>query len=333
MSFGKDFLLSGLSEEGLNIKMPSFEGESASSVQPPLDLFMEAVDVVKSEPEPSFILDCPLCHRTFNEMSDLNSHIADCSSKTADEQSLKPEDKLACEKCDFVPEANKGAKLSLERHKFKVHGANICNTCGFEAKTLTEMNQHNISAHTKDSVKCDQCKKHFASASQLKSHTKVVHSPDIVPCPRCKVKFGNSQKLEVHLPVCTVFPCDLCEYGAMSASSLEQHKRFKHEGIRYNCEMCTYVTGFEGQLELHIQEKHKNKRQGAFPCDQCKMRCMTAAGLELHKQRIHTDERVIPIGGVLDSQGVIRFQCDVCDYKATTNGNLMMHKKNKHIRA
>ena len=63
------------------------------------------------------------------------------------------------------------------------------------------------------------------------------------------------------------------------------------------------------------------------------MRCMTAAGLELHKQRIHTEERVIPIGGVLDSQGVIRFQCDVCDYKATTNGNLMMHKKNKHIRA
>ena len=94
--------------------------------------------------------------------------------------------------------------MALERHRFKVHGGNICKQCDFKATTYLEMNQHSISAHIKNSVKCGDCKKYFASANQRRSHAKVVHSPDIVPCPRCKVKFGNVLKLEIHLPVCSV---------------------------------------------------------------------------------------------------------------------------------
>ena len=317
-------------EEGFNIKMAEYGLESNH----PLDPFLETADV-KLETVSSFILDCPLCHQSFNEMSNLNAHIVSCADPSTNEEEKKFESKpgamLSCEDCQFVPGNNKGAKMALERHKFKVHGGNICKECDFKAATYFEINQHSISAHIKNSVKCGDCKKYFASANQLRSHTKVVHSPDIVPCPRCKVKFGNVQKLEIHLPFCTVFPCDLCEYGAQSESSLEQHKRFKHEGIRYNCDLCTYVTGFESQLAMHMQSKHKNnKKHGTHPCDQCKMKCITPAGLELHKQRKHSDDRVIPIGGVQDAQGVIRFQCDLCVYKATTNGNMMMHKKNKH---
>ena len=316
-------------EEGFNIKMPDY-----GSSNQPMDPFLETVDV-KLETVSSFILDCPFCHQSFKEMSDLNAHIVSCSDPTINQEEKfenKTEAMASCEECAFAPGNNKGAKMALERHKFKVHGGNICKECDFKATTYFEMNQHGISAHIKGSVKCVECKKFFASANQLKAHAKVVHSPDIVPCPRCKVKFGNIQKLEFHLPVCTVFPCDLCEYGAQSESSLEQHKRFKHEGIRYYCDLCTYITGFESQLTMHTQSKHKNKKHGTHPCDQCKMKCITPAGLELHKQRIHSDERVIPNGGVQDARGVIRFHCDLCDYITTTNGNLMMHKKNKHLR-
>ena len=329
LAIGTEFKLSGLGEEeGVNIKM----AEQGFSGQP-LDNFIGAADI-KLETVSSFLLDCPLCQQPFKEMSHLNAHIVSCSEATNQNQPTNEEDKvetkLSCDDCDFAPENNKGARNALEKHNFKVHGGSSCKECDFKARTFYELNQHSISDHVKNSVKCNDCGKYFASATQLKSHSKVVHSPDIVPCPRCKVKFGNIQKLEIHLPVCTVFPCDLCEYGAQSESSLEQHKRFKHEGIRYNCDFCTYVTGFEGQLTMHTQSKHKNKKLGAHPCDQCKMRCITPAGLELHKQRIHGDDRVIPIGGVQDAEGVIRFHCDLCNYMATTNGNLVMHKKNKH---
>ena len=314
--------------EGLNIKMADY-----GSSNPPLDPFLETMNV-KLESVSSFNLDCPFCHQSFNEMPHLNAHIVSCSNSSTNEEKFEKKHGaiVSCDDCAFVPGNNKGARTALEKHKFKVHGGNICKECDFEATTYFEMNQHGISAHVKNSVKCDGCKKYFPTSTQLKAHTKVVHSPDIVPCPRCKVKFGNVQKLEVHLPVCTVFPCDLCEYGAHSESSLEQHKRFKHEGIRYHCDLCTYVTGFESQLTMHMQSKHKNKKLGTHPCDQCKMRCITPAGLEMHKQRIHSDERVIPNGGVQDSQGIIRFHCDLCDYIATTNGNLMTHKKNKHLK-
>ena len=361
MVVGKLFELSGLVEEegeGLNIKMAEYDSsdikmaeygsndikmaeygstdikmaEYGSSEDQLLDPFLETSADVKLESVSAFILDCPLCRHSFNELSDLNAHIVSCSDTGNEEDRFenKPEAKLSCEDCDFSPGSNKGARIALERHKFKVHGGNICKECEFKATTYFEINQHSISAHIKDSVKCDECKKYFATANQQRSHAKVVHSPDIVACPRCKVKFGNVQKLEIHLPICTVFPCDLCEYGAQSETSLEQHKSFKHEGIRYNCDLCTYVTGFESQLTMHNQSKHKNKKHGTHPCDQCKMKCITPAGLELHKQRIHSDDRVIPIGAVKDALGVIRFHCDICDYKATTNGNLIMHTKNKH---
>ena len=67
--------------EGFNIKMPDY----GSSNQPAMDPFLETVDV-KLENVSSFILDCPFCHQSFKEMSDLNAHIVSCSDPATNQE-------------------------------------------------------------------------------------------------------------------------------------------------------------------------------------------------------------------------------------------------------
>merc|ERR1739838_784862 len=101
--------------------------------------------------------------------------------------------------------------------------------------------------------------------------------------------------------------CDECEATFTASSSLNLHKKSKHEGERFNCDECDAVFTQKGPLKTHKQSKHAGMR---YPCTECDYKATTQGSLTVHTNSKHAG---------------VRYPCDQCDYKATTQGHLTTH--------
>ena len=50
--------------------------------------------------------------------------------------------------------------------------------------------------------------------------------------------------------------CDQCEHGATTPKNLKKHVENKHEGIKYFCDQCDYQTGWQSNLSQHQKVYH-----------------------------------------------------------------------------
>ena len=128
-----------------------------------------------------------------------------------------------------------------------------------------------------------------------------------------KKRKRDNNEGDLNLEKKDIYSCNQCEYTG-SRTSIYQHKRSKHEGIRYPCDQCEYAASHLPNLESHIKSKHEGVR---YPCDQCDYAATTISNLKRHKLYKH------------DSQG-IRYPCDECEYSATAVRSLKIHKESKH---
>ena len=136
------------------------------------------------------------------------------------------------------------------------------------------------------------------------------------------------------------YPCDQCEYAAMTLRHLKQHKYSKHEGLRYPCKQCDFAATDPSNLKRHIKTKHEGIR---YPCDQCEYAATTLQLLKQHKESQHEGIRypcdqcdyTVTRPSYLKQHSEskhkgIRYPCDQCEYAATTMIHLKNHKKSKH---
>ena len=84
------------------------------------------------------------------------------------------------------------------------------------------------------------------------------------------------------------FSCADCNYMARSAACLKQHKRIKHDGIRYPCDECGYAATISSDLKKHKQSIHEGIK---YPCDICDFAASTQSNLKHHKQSKHEGVR------------------------------------------
>ena len=84
------------------------------------------------------------------------------------------------------------------------------------------------------------------------------------------------------------FSCSDCNYMARSAACLKQHKRIKHEGVRYPCDECGYAATISSDLRKHKQSIHEGIK---YPCDLCEFAASTQSNLKHHKQSKHEGVR------------------------------------------
>ena len=330
---GRQLRLEGLNEEVFTIRPEQTDTcpEEQKTEDPILREPPEAeTDPFTREKQNNTIeeIKCEMCDNNFKTVSDFNSHMLSCRmsqnlSEIGPELIASLRSNYSCENCEYTGLS----KAALNKHTFSEHNGSQCNQCQFKAATSAQLFQHTQANHSNQQFLCTECNKYYTDESALKSHNKSSHSPNNVFCNKCKGRYSSQTKLDIHNRLCTICLCDLCEYGAQSEAGLLKHKQFKHEGIRYNCDLCTYQTGFQEQLTTHKEVRHKSGKPSKsfrianFPCGQCETRCITPAGLEMHKKAMHIGKEV-----ALTS----RFSCDMCEYTATTNGNLMIHKKRKH---
>ena len=71
---------------------------------------------------------------------------------------------------------------------------------------------------------------------------------------------------------------------------MKNHKRSKHEGIRYPCDQCDYVGNYASNLKLHKRSTHEGIR---YLCDQCENAATQHSDLKSHKKAKHGKETVM----------------------------------------
>ena len=77
----------------------------------------------------------------------------------------------------------------------------------------------------------------------------------------------------------------MCEYAAITVSSLKLHKKSMHEVIRYHCDQCVHAAISPGLLKSHKKTKHEGIR---YSCDQCEYNARQPSDLKKHKDSKHT---------------------------------------------
>ena len=83
----------------------------------------------------------------------------------------------------------------------------------------------------------------------------------------------------------------------------------------YQCDLCGYTTSHKS-LKQHKNTVHNKEGNTKFICESCPFTCKSSAGLEIHKNWRHRDDK--------------KYECDICPYKSTIKRELWNHIKKLH---
>ncbi|XP_068619292.1 zinc finger protein 37 homolog isoform X2 [Battus philenor] len=240
---------------------------------------------------------CPFCESAFSSTTrlfcHLNQHVP-----------VRVEDGVKC--CDSVYYNTK----SLIKHLGNNHvnssiaELNVCQSCGFNAKDTTELQEHISSKHevereymhNKDNkYERDKCQKYIPAV-----------------CPECNKTFSNKYNMLVHMRSHNAdaedFPCDRCSKSYKSQASLRNHQKVAHEGIlNFHCPYCGEA--FPSRLACDV---HKRIHTGVKPysCMYCQKSYRAKNTLDRHIE-MHLDIR--------------KYECSICSKKFRKSTHLDYH--------
>ena len=206
-----------------------------------------------------------------------------------------------CDRCDFITDRPR----MLKNHKIFMHessGLFPCDHCDYKALSPHVLKVHKTSKHEREQYYCDLCDFSTNWPANLTTHRKKKHMEPM----------GDIDAKR--------YPCDRCEYQALSINVLEVHKSSKHDRVRYNCDMCDFSTNWPANLTTHKKKKHMPPEEGVetkmYPCDRCDYQASNIHVLEVHQTSKH--DRV-------------QYSCDMCEFKTNWPANLSTHRKKKHM--
>ena len=56
------------------------------------------------------------------------------------------------------------------------------------------------------------------------------------------------------------YPCNQCDYLAISQRNCNVHKQSVHQGVKYSCELCDYTASMPKSVKRHTQSKHTSAK-------------------------------------------------------------------------
>merc|ERR1711915_76174 len=83
--------------------------------------------------------------------------------------------------------------------------------------------------------------------------------------------------------------CELCAYKCSFPSELKQHKRVKHEGVRYQCDVCEHASTTVTDLARHKEAVHGGV---VLPCEFCDFKTCSRQTLQKHHNMKHNPDYV-----------------------------------------
>ena len=337
--------LTGLGYEGIRKHMKTKHGEAeyglatlkvstADLVEKPKEYFKDGDEYV-----------CKKCNHRAHILDSLRMHIKRkhtekpcnfCEFKAENYSSLKDHADAEhggimypCKYC----EKNLVSEEGLRRHELHYHSEKFdenaqllfCDQCDFQSYGKYQLKRHMQSVHAKDGIsdQCPYCEYVGKSRQRVLRHIKTVHEGLKVKrslssqCDMCEYRCSGPSKLAIHMGAKhginrEVFYCDQCDFTSNYITSVNNHKKWKHEGEVFRCDYCEFTSRFKQFLQNHIDNKHLGIKHN---CDECDYAGASAQCLVSHKNSQHLG---------------IKYPCDQCDYKASQQGSLYLHKKAKH---
>ena len=189
---------------------------------------------------------------------------------------------------------NKAKKpYTMKKRKVLEDRSLQCDICGYIAQRFCHLQSHRKSVHMglKNYVPtpCDVCGKVLGSKLALLAHKRNIH--DNIP-----------------------FKCDVenCTYSVKSKMSLDQHRKYVHEGKEYLCEGCPKKFIRKAQMKKHYLLQHSDAPY--ILCEKCDYKTKDKDRFRMH-QKVHDDNKI---------------SCDKCDFKTVWNYNLNEHLRKVH---
>ena len=237
----------------------------------------------------------------------IDFHCSHCRIKLASEHELKGHlmqlHKFAHVKeaqvfsCEHCPKQfkNKNSLLNHISH-YKNTKTFKCDLCDQEiSKSLTNLQRHKDTVHSKVEVNCSICKKGFNYKDALNSHMKRMHSKgaNTYKCELCSKYLRNKINLRIHVQSQHTnekksFKCEFCNIHLSSNSYLKKHVNTVHlKKQNFRCNECHMTFGLEENLKRHVRYVHEIE---AVYCDVCNKEFKNKPRLKDH-MRCHTDKK------------------------------------------
>ncbi|XP_039761243.1 zinc finger protein 184-like isoform X2 [Pararge aegeria] len=264
---------------------------------------MEAHSKVMGEYE------CDICKRRMNSMEKLVSHkkyheVRKVSLKKhlANVHRNRNTERLECKYCTKTFANKDGLNnhtmlkhpTELSERTFKHY---ICQDCGEAFKSPSQLKYHMTKHSDTKAFYCVECDRGFKSNYALKHHLKTAapHANYLelrYQCENCEKRFGVPRELERHMNKVHLnrrpYQCDKCDRAYLTLWSLNQHKRFTHEGhkrpLKYPCPLCDKIFAGSATRKAHMRT-HTGERP--YVCSKCSATFSQSAALATHVKLVH----------------------------------------------
>ena len=215
---------------------------------------------------------------------------------------------------------------NLRQHVRTAHNENrpfLCTTCGFKAKTATNLKTH---MHIHDPIKqiqCSQCSYRCRTKDQLKKHMVRHSSEKRFKCSLCAFACKTAMSLKRHMQIHEKpgkYTCKVCGFSTPDKLILKEHKISQHKlKPRYICRECSLQFDRPLELRKHALSVHKSDKTQF--CSYCEFSCNTVSELRSHMEQHF---------------GKYNFVCSICGYssriKASYRRHMERHNKVKNFK-
>ncbi|KAG6458252.1 hypothetical protein O3G_MSEX010752 [Manduca sexta] len=237
-------------------------------------------EVVKSKQK----LNCFMCSKSYNELSDLKSHVM--------EDHKEP---YSCPHCKrtfpkiidfgnhtktYHPDVECQSVLDVLEAFSKLVKAWKCEECGMQFHEADKLALHQIEKHSPElkadpQLQCEDCRRVFFTQKGLTSHRRIHHSTENVEeaqpeetgvmCLECRKMCKDMNALTSHMRLHSPdrkYPCKFCDFRFATPEKRKAHAEIHTGVMKYVCFICEYQCSSENRLKQHkFSTKHKNMKE------------------------------------------------------------------------
>ncbi|XP_055605445.1 uncharacterized protein LOC129753637 [Uranotaenia lowii] len=188
-------------------------------------------------------LECPVCRKSFQSVSNRNSHLQ-----------LHDDHIYECELCDLTFKS----RAYLKRHSKTVHTTanHSCDQCDATFTSTVKYEYHLKKHEPLKKFRCSYCTKSFLQQHHLLNHERVHTGKEPYLCNVCGKAFRHEPSFRTHLKIhddARQYVCKLCSKSFVQRSTYLQHVA-KHRNDRsFQCEQCGKKFVQRAALIIHFK--------------------------------------------------------------------------------